>query len=97
MPHLEAVSGEIVLPREAMGLGDVKMMLTIGAFLGLRGSLLTLIAGTLLGSVLGLIFILATRKDHSSYELPLGTFLGVAAIGVSLTSQHVPAWYASVF
>jgi len=83
--------------KEGLGLGDVKMMLTIGAFLGLRGSLLTLIAGTLLGSVLGLIFILATRKDHSSYELPLGTFLGVAGIGVALTSVHVFAWYASVF
>src|SRR5207344_2159434 len=44
--------------KEGLGLGDVKMMMTVGAFLGLRGSLLTLIVGSLLGSVLGLIFIL---------------------------------------
>jgi leader peptidase (prepilin peptidase) / N-methyltransferase len=83
--------------KEGLGLGDVKMMMTIGAFLGLRGSLLTLITGSLLGSVLGLVFIFATKKDHSSYELPLGTFLGIAALGVSLTGQNVFAWVAGVF
>lgn len=82
--------------KEGLGLGDVKMLATIGAFLGLRGALLTLIVGSLMGSVMGLIFILATKKDHSSYELPLGTFLGVAALGVTLMSQHVFAWYAGM-
>ena len=75
--------------KEGLGFGDVKMLAAIGAFLGLRGALLTLIFGSLMGSVMGLIFILATRKDHSSYELPLGTFLGAAALGVSLMSARV--------
>jgi leader peptidase (prepilin peptidase) / N-methyltransferase len=64
---------------------------------GLRGSLLTLIAGSLLGSVIGLIFILVTRKDHSSYELPFGSFLGAAAIGFGLVDQRVIAWYTKLF
>ena len=83
--------------KEGLGFGDVKMMAAVGAFLGMEGALLTLVAGSLMGSVIGLIFILATRKDHSSYELPFGTFLGVAALGVSLMGQRVFAWYAGLF
>jgi leader peptidase (prepilin peptidase) / N-methyltransferase len=44
--------------REGMGLGDVKMMLLIGAFLGVRGAFFTILVGTLLGSVIGLAVIL---------------------------------------
>ncbi|MDE3170847.1 MAG: prepilin peptidase [Acidobacteriota bacterium] len=44
--------------REGMGLGDVKMMLLIGAFLGPRLTLLTILAGSLLGSILGLFIIM---------------------------------------
>ena len=75
--------------KEGLGFGDVKMMATVGAFLGIRGALQTLILGSLLGSVIGLVYILVTRKDHSSYELPFGSFLGVAALVVSLMSQRV--------
>ena len=82
--------------KEGLGFGDVKMIAAVGAFLGLRGALLTLILGTAAGSVLGLIFILATRKDSSSYELPLGTFLGAAGIGVILSFSGVFAWYGKV-
>src|SRR5437764_6359647 len=73
--------------KEGLGFGDVKMIAAVGAFLGLRGTLQTLILGTLLGSVVGLIYILATRKDHSNYELPFGTFLGIAAIVVSMVGR----------
>jgi len=64
--------------REGMGLGDVKMMLMAGAFLGIKRTLLTIFTGSLLGSILGLMFMLARRKK-SDYELPFGTFLGMAA------------------
>lgn len=82
--------------KEGLGFGDVKMVAAIGAFLGLRGALMTLIVGSLLGSVIGLVFILITKKDHSSYELPFGTFLGVAALGVILAWQRVFAWYVTL-
>jgi leader peptidase (prepilin peptidase)/N-methyltransferase len=72
-----------VRKREGLGLGDVKMIAAIGAFFGLHGALLTLIAGSLLGSVVGLIFIAATKKDSATYELPFGSFLGIAALGVA--------------
>ena len=73
----------VVRKREGLGLGDVKMVAAIGAFLGLQGALLTLIAGSLLGSVVGVIFIVAAKKDSATYELPFGSFLGVAAVAVA--------------
>ena len=80
--------------KEGLGFGDVKMMAMIGAFLGLRGALLTLVAGAVLGTVVGLLYILITKKDASTYELPFGSFLGIAALFVALTGQKVIAWYA---
>jgi len=81
--------------REGMGMGDVKMMLMAGAFLGLKRIALTIFAGSLLGSILGIAFILARRKD-STYELPFGTFLGVAAMLVVFFGTPVINWYQSL-
>ena len=66
---------------EAMGFGDVKMMAMVGLFFGLKLTLLTLLVGSLTGSLIGGIYILLARKG-SHYELPLGTFLGVAGVFV---------------
>jgi leader peptidase (prepilin peptidase) / N-methyltransferase len=68
--------------REGMGLGDVKMAAMIGAFLGMQSALLAFLVGSLLGAVVGLCYIWFTGKDASTYELPFGSFLGVAALGV---------------
>lgn len=73
--------------REGLGLGDVKMVAMIGAFLGLHGVLLTLIVGSVLGAVIGLCYILFTGKDASTYEIPFGTFLGVASLGVAFWNE----------
>lgn len=81
--------------REGMGLGDVKMMLMAGAFLGMKRTLLTILAGSVLGSVLGLAFILARRKE-TNYELPFGTFLGMAAILVVFFGTPLVNWYESL-
>jgi leader peptidase (prepilin peptidase)/N-methyltransferase len=78
--------------REGMGMGDVKMMLMAGAFLGLKRTLLTIFTGSVLGSVLGIIVILARRKD-SDYELPFGTFLGMAALLVVFFGTPIVYWY----
>lgn len=48
---------KLVRKREGMGMGDVKMMAMVGAFLGVRGAFLTILLGTLLGSVLGILWI----------------------------------------
>jgi leader peptidase (prepilin peptidase) / N-methyltransferase len=80
--------------REGLGLGDVKMVAMIGAFLGLQGALLTLIVGSLLGAAVGLGYIWFTGKDASTYELPFGTFLGAAALGVAFYGEVFLSWYS---
>jgi leader peptidase (prepilin peptidase)/N-methyltransferase len=79
--------------REGLGFGDVKMVAMIGAFLGLQGALMTLIIGSLLGAVMGLCYIWFTGKDASTYELPFGTFLGAAALGVGFFGEVFMTWY----
>jgi len=81
--------------REGMGFGDVKMMLMAGAFLGLKRTLLTILVGSVLVSVLGLAFMLARRKE-SDYELPFGSFLGMAAVLVIFFGTPVVNWYLSL-
>lgn len=54
-----AAAYKIVRHREGMGMGDVKMMAMVGAFLGVRGTFLTLMLGSLLGSVIGISVVLA--------------------------------------
>jgi leader peptidase (prepilin peptidase)/N-methyltransferase len=66
--------------REGLGLGDVKLIAMVGAFLGMRNALATLIIGSVSGSILGYAYIKLTHKDASTYELPFGTFLGLAAL-----------------
>ncbi len=87
---------EKIRHKEGLGLGDVKMMAMVGAFLGLRATLLTLILGSIAGSLIGLIYIRVTKQDAASYQLPFGTFLGFAAIFVALAGGRVIRWYAGL-
>ncbi len=82
--------------REGLGLGDVKLIAMVGGFLGLQNALLTLILGSVAGSILGYGYIKATGKDASTYELPFGTFLGAAALGAALAGQKVLGWYGGL-
>ncbi len=81
--------------REGMGLGDVKMMAAIGAFLGLKRTLMTVLAGSLLGSVIGICLISLTKKGRD-YELPFGTFLGAGALLVLFFGTPALHWYQSL-
>ncbi len=78
-----------VRQKEGLGIGDLKMMALIGSFFGLAGSLQTMFLGSILGSIVGVIYIYIARKDASSYELPFGTFLGIAALGLALLNATV--------
>jgi leader peptidase (prepilin peptidase) / N-methyltransferase len=77
--HMEAVTDQIVLPREAMGLGDVKFMAAIGAFLGWPGVLFSLAISAVIGSLFGIALILVNKRNWSS-RMPYGPYIAVAAV-----------------
>jgi len=77
--RLVAFIYEKVRQKEGMGLGDVKMIAMVGAFLGLRWAIGTLVLASLAGAVLGFAYIKLAKKDTATYELPFGSFIGAAA------------------
>jgi leader peptidase (prepilin peptidase) / N-methyltransferase len=77
--YLEAICSEITLPREAMGLGDVKFMGAIGAFIGWQGAIFSLMVSSMLGAAVGIILILLRKREWSS-RMPYGPYIAVAAV-----------------
>jgi len=78
--------------RDGIGLGDVKMLAMVAAFLGFWPAVLTLFLGTMLASVYG-IALMARGKAHGLTKLPLGSFLGVAGLFVALFGEQIIYWY----
>ncbi len=76
---LEVVTDRMVLPREAMGLGDVKFMAAIGAFLGAGAVVFALMLSAIIGSVVGLGLILVGRRSWSN-RIPYGPYIALAAV-----------------
>jgi leader peptidase (prepilin peptidase)/N-methyltransferase len=65
--------------KEMLGMGDIKLLPLLGAFLGLERGITALLIGSVSGVLLGGSYILLTRKKPGSYELPLGTFFCLGA------------------
>jgi len=82
--------------KEGMGMGDVTMMLMIGAYLGWQQTFLTLILASLTGALVGIFFILFKKKDFQ-YSLPFGTFLAPAAFVSLLWGERIIRAYLSFF
>ena len=78
-----------------MGGGDIKLAGALGAFLGWKGFLLTVVLGSLAGSMLG-ILLLARRRATGQTALPFGCFLAPAGALVILVGQQVWAWYLAL-
>ena len=82
---------------EAMGLGDVKMMFMVGAYLGWRLTILTLFVGVLTGSVIGVLLMARQRQRNMQMLLPFGVFLGLGAVAALLFGAPLVEWYAGQF
>ena len=75
--------------------GFSQMMAAVGAFLGVKRTLMTILAGSLLGSVIGVCLIALTKKGRD-YELPFGTFLGAGALLVLFFGTPALHWYLAL-
>jgi len=78
VPRMEVVTDRMVMPREAMGLGDVKFMAAIGAFIGWPGVIFSLMVSSLIGSAVGVTLILLRKREWSS-KIPYGPYIALAA------------------
>ena len=81
--------------RDGLGLGDVKMLAMVAAFLGFWPTILTLFLGTLFATVYALPLVLR-GKANALTKLPFGSFLGLAGLAAALFAQPVLDWYANL-
>lgn len=84
----------LVRRRQGMGLGDVKMMLSVGAFLGLKGTYLALVAASLTGGVFSVGLLLLGKKFD--YAIPFGTFLALGGAFSYFAGSGPLDWYLSL-
>ena len=82
---------------EAMGLGDVKMMFMVGAYLGWRLTILTIFVGVLTGSIIGIALMARQGQRNMQMLLPFGVFLGLGAVAALLFGAPLVEWYAGQF
>lgn len=81
---------------EGLGMGDVKMLAMIGAFLGWKAVLVTLVLSSFSGAAIGMALI-AAQRGGMKLALPFGTFLAVGALAAMLAGDPLIAWYAGFF
>ena len=82
--------------QEGMGGGDVKMLAMIGAFLGWKLVLITLVLSSIAGSLIGML-VIALRRGDMKYALPYGTFLAIGALVASVFGDAIVAWYVGMY
>ena len=86
-----------IIGREGLGMGDVKMLALIGAFLGWEFMLFTMLMASILGVLVWSVFLVSGRGG-TRYLLPLGSFLAISAIVMSVTGSLIlPWWYMTIF
>ena len=89
--HLEVMTNEVVVPREAMGFGDVKFMAAIGAFLGWQATVFSLMFSAVLGAIVGSL-LMAFRKDGANI-IPYGPYIAFAAIAWIFGGYELWEWW----
>ncbi|HWN65042.1 MAG TPA: prepilin peptidase [Candidatus Binatus sp.] len=90
--EISGVVRELQIPREAMGRGDLKFLAAIGTFLGWRAVLFSLFAGSLLGSIVGLITLVVGKRVWSA-KLPFGPYLAFGALSWMFFGDAFLRWY----
>lgn len=82
---------------DAMGLGDVKMMLGVGALLGWRLAFLSIFLGAFAGAIIGIAVIAKQKEKDMQTQIPFGIFLGTGSILALLFGERLISWYIGTF
>lgn len=86
----------VVFPQEAMGFGDVKFMACIGAFLGWKGTLFSITAGSCFGAIAGIVISQIAARTGKSVKLPFGPYLAMGAMLWFFYGRELLDWYMSL-
>ena len=82
---------------DAMGLGDVKMMLGVGALLGWRLTFLAIFFGAFAGAVIGSVLVARLKDKDMQTQIPFGIFLGIGSIISLIAGERLINWYVNTF
>ncbi|MDF1535211.1 MAG: prepilin peptidase [bacterium] len=88
---------EKIMGDEGMGMGDVKLMAMIGAFLGWQALPVTVMVSSLTGSLTGVGFALAKGEPVRKFPVPFGPFLALGAIVHMFFGVEILLWYLGKF
>ncbi len=80
---------------EGLGFGDVKMMLFLGAFLGVAKTVVAIMLASFTGLIVGVFFI-AFYKKNMKFALPFGTFLGFGSFVSLFWGERVLLFIRSI-
>lgn len=90
-----AVIASFILKKEAMGMGDVKLLAMIGSFLGWPWTFFTIFSASFLGTIVGIILIIAKKADFRG-KIPFGPFLAMGAILSLFWGSKIVNWYINL-
>jgi leader peptidase (prepilin peptidase)/N-methyltransferase len=92
MPAVALAIYKALRHKEGLGHGDIVMLAMVGTFLGWQQVLLILFFSSLLGALVGGLFIVIFRKG-ADFKLPYGTFIGIASLAAVFWGQTVWNFY----
>lgn len=94
--YLIYLFGKLIYKKDAMGGGDLKMMLMVGIFLGLKGVLSTIAIGVFSGAVIGGILMILKIKGRKDY-MPFGPFLAYGSLVSLFFADGLIEWYLGLY
>lgn len=92
---IEVVTELVIIPREAMGLGDAKLLAAIGAFLGWQAAVFSVFASSMVGGLVSVVLIAGRKKDWQS-RIPYGPYIALGAVIWVFYGQSLVEWYLNL-